>query len=242
MRSWIPLLSAAPALGLVAKYDGPTDNSEGDTVRLITAAALDGLKRRGPPRKFEHPFFPRANEPDLEASSRSPLVLWVGNSQRTHGGFYTFGDLVALYGDLRRIITCDDANRESCSLADTDDDFTVERRVALRDIAHGWLFWGDRAGNPSLARKAAIAALGTDPHTVDNPTLDQAAKNTADAWAHELVHMAMTNDWHFSDTALAWYAAMHLEALYFMQVGGVAGLRRASCEPLRVWQRAGGGH
>jgi hypothetical protein len=24
-------------------------------------------------------------------------------------------------------------------------------------------------------------------------------------------------DWHFSDNALAWYAAMHVEALYFMQ-------------------------
>ena len=29
---------------------------------------------------------------------------------------------------------------------------------------------------------------------------------------------AFTNDWHFSDSALAWYIAMHVEALYFMEV------------------------
>ena len=65
------------------------------------------------------------------------------------GGYFTFGDLVSLYGDLRRIITCDSKDESFCALADNAKTWTIERRIALRDIAQGWHFWADRLAGPS---------------------------------------------------------------------------------------------
>jgi len=111
---------------------------------------LASLKRRGVDF-VGVPFQPRANEPGC--NPQNPLVVWAGDAQLTNGGYFTFGDLVALYGDLRRIITCDSTNTAFCGLGDLDTGtWTVERRIALRDIAQGWLFWGDRAGNPTISR------------------------------------------------------------------------------------------
>jgi hypothetical protein len=79
------------------------------------------------------------------------LLIWVGAADRSSGEWFTFGDLVSLYGDFRRIITCDaKAANSDCRLTDPPKPlpgnynpakFTKQRYKAMKDLAQGWNFW-----------------------------------------------------------------------------------------------------
>lgn len=211
---------------LVRIHDGATDTASGDSVRLINTASLKALVERKD-RKFEATAF-YARERQLEATH--PLLVWVGTADRNAaiGGFFTFGDLVALYGDVRRIVTCDVYHPGLCTLTDDAYAFTQARRTALRDLVVGWAVfskldfaWAQVIGNVSArgrapmmcsesftvsrlgntARSAPICTLASAAHLQHDKDL-LAGKNLPESYTAEVLKLAFTNHWHFGHKAV----------------------------------------
>lgn len=126
------LQSAEPSTGDVAKSDKP---------RLIRTSELDALIEAYSLASFKTTDYPRDADSEAHLSALQPLLVWVGSdaSVGTDGAYFTFGDLVALYGDLRRVVTCDSKDPSYCGLVDSDEvkKMSEERRIALRNIAAG---------------------------------------------------------------------------------------------------------
>ena len=120
---------SAETYSLVQQYADGTENVAGDTVRLISVANLAKLiTTPGPVAKFSaSAFYPR--ERALE-SGQQPLVVWTGTLDKSTstGAWFTFGDLVGIYGDLRRIITCGVNDLATCSLVDAPSTFNAATR------------------------------------------------------------------------------------------------------------------
>jgi hypothetical protein len=142
------------------------------------------------------------------------LLIWVGAADRSSGEWFTFGDLVSLYGDFRRIITCDaKAANSDCRLTNPPKPlpgnynpakFTKQRYKAMKDLAQGWNFW-----DANLITSQASSVLVTNRGVIEG-------KNHQGAWSDEFYKIAKGNHWHFSPTALKWYVAMHRQAFYMM--------------------------
>ena len=123
----------------------------------------------------------------------NPLLLWVGSADSANDGeFFTFGDLVSLYGDYWRAVTCD-ATRTSCLLTDGLDGHTLKRLAYLKRWARG--------EEPPLGYYTVVAGSGA--HTADEEAW----------WADEMLRIASSNDWHFGDRAVEWYVGAHRLAL-----------------------------
>ena len=137
----------------------------------------------------------------------------MGSADRKTGEWFTFGDLISLYGDFRRIITCDARKDNSdCRLTDaprplTRDyepaEFTKTRYKAMKDLAQGWNFW-----DANFSFKVNSIAV------TNNGVIK--GQNHRAAWADEFYKIAKGNHWHFGPTALKWYVAMHRQAFYLM--------------------------
>lgn len=100
---------------------------------------------------------------------------------------------MALYGDLRRIVTCDADAPEYCGLTDRDaaDLFTKERRVALRDIAAGKVIAKAKIAAVQMAKRVATPEdLKAAMQLAGSPDINRAVsagRNSYTAWATELV-------------------------------------------------------
>lgn len=122
------------------------------------------------------------------------------------------------YGDLRRVVTCDVNTPDYCGLTDADDAsrklFTRERRIMLRNIAMGRLLGTDTELEDYVKHyyKSPMTMLSDLEYHRRNQRL-RLGVNTKEAWAMEMVGMAMTNTYHFGVHALRWYVAMHRQAL-----------------------------
>jgi hypothetical protein len=160
--------------------------------------------------KFNGSFVPREAAHEV----KQPLVIWVGKADRSSGEWFTFGDLVSLYGDFRRIITCDsDQENNDCRLTDPpnplpsnydEKSFQSQRYGAMKDLAQGWNFWDDH-----LLTSQASTVLITNRGVIEG-------ENTQGAWSDEFYKIAKGNHWHFGPTALKWYVAMHRQAFFMM--------------------------
>ncbi len=129
----------------------------------------------------------------------SPVLVWVGDSIHPSGGgeYLTFGDLIALYGDYRRAVTCDEQDR-TCALGDAATHMDPSLLGHLRNIGRGEV--------------PPFGALG-------NATGDSGGTPTDGPWwGDEMMRLAFTNDWHFQEHALRWYVAMHRQALYYARL------------------------
>ncbi|AKJ02479.1 Hypothetical protein AA314_04105 [Archangium gephyra] len=144
-------------------------------------------------------YIPRQDDTTLK--SLEPLVVWVGTADGKKGTYFTFGDLVALYGDYRKAVTCDE-KRHDCLLTDNvlPDDTAKTVHGYLRSFAHGVTPPIDLLGN---------SATGWEPYEKDS----QPQSDKFGWWGDEMMRLAGVNDWHFSDVAVSWYVAMHRLAL-----------------------------
>ena len=138
--------------------------------------------------------------PPQDGKMHKPLLVWVGNAASSAGGdWFSFGDLVAIYGDYRRAVTCD-ANRMSCLLSDSINARTPAAHRHLRNYARG-----------------EVAPFGS----ASNVTADSAPHGNdsmAGWWGDEMLRIANTNDWHFAGSAIRWYVGSHRQALWFARL------------------------
>jgi hypothetical protein len=100
---------------LLTQWTGALDNFDGNTVRLVNRASLKKARQRKD-RIYNNPFQPREDA----GEATKPLLVWVGTADKNPatGSWFTFGDLVATYGDLRRIVTCDYTSTLACTFVD----------------------------------------------------------------------------------------------------------------------------
>ena len=184
-------------------------NHDPKEVRLVVKGRFPKDLKGSKDSRFDKSFVPR----ERAHEAKTPLLIWVGAADQTTGEWFTFGDLVSLYGDFRRIITCDaKPGNSDCRLTDpprpmtrnyNPAKFTKARYKAMKDLAQGWNFWDD---SPQC-KYGAIALT-------NNGVIE--GKNTQSAWCDEFFKIAKGNHWHFGPTALKWYVAMHRQAFFLM--------------------------
>lgn len=164
------------------------------------------------------------------------VTAWVGSPAT-----FTFGELVALYGDYRRTVHCDDGGR--CYLTNGDDPQyrhkPPRRPAATIQFDYGHDCWAvvDCGYRPApVATRTYLRAIASGlwpPYGVaGNATANTAYdEEELDAgwWGDEMLRIANVNDWHFSRAAIAWYVGMHRLALLAVE--------KARTDPAQ-WNRA----
>ena len=173
-------------------------------------------------------------------ASDSPLLrrrgLWVegnvGNEDDMHD--FTFGELVALYGDYRRLTSCNPSNPGICSLTNRD---ALETSFLAGQDCFGigpLQECGFRPDPVPMENYLSYLGSGLVPPF---GSAGNATANTADDeeiweagwWGDEMLRIANVNDWHFSNGAIAWYVGMHRLAVRYAS--------RAQVDP-RYWNHA----
>ena len=121
---------------------------------------------------------------------------------------FTFGELVALYGDYRRAPSCTGG---TCFL--THDD------TPTLNFGRGTLLYRRYCpASMSMQDYLRRIASGLWPpfggwgNAVQNTANDREF-GEAGWWGDEMMRIANVNDWHFSNVAIAWYTGMHRLAL-----------------------------
>ena len=153
------------------------------------------------------------------------VTAWDGQGYVT----FTFGELVALYGDYRRTVYCETG---TCYLTNRDSpqythELSVRPAGVIRfeygtDCYHitdcGW--------EPGPRRTASylkdigsglwppFGALGNQVSNTAGPEEEL----DAGWWGDEMMRIANVNDWHFSQAAVAWYIGAHRLALFYAKL------------------------
>ena len=125
---------------------------------------------------------------------------------------YSIGQLAAIYGDYRRGTRCVNGD---CFLTHANTQNLVFEQGSDPFYCPGGV---------SLPNYLAHIALGLNPPygTVGN-FISNTADNLTDYfeagwWGDEMIRIANTNDWHFSNGAVAWYVGMHRLALHYVNL------------------------
>ena len=156
-------------------------------------------------------------------------LLVTGHTAASGSRDYTFGDLMSIYGDYRRTPYCDDTGACFLTHASTD----------AVSFGQGWNCYAFGVGVPDGTPFADCGyrpdAIGTSvylrhiaaglwpPYGEDGNTLFNTAKEEDDYfeagwWGDEMMRIAVSNDWHFSNAAVAWYVGMHRLALHYVNL------------------------
>jgi hypothetical protein len=161
-------------------------------------------------------------------SEVSTRTLYVTAWDGTGDAGFTFGELVALYGDYRRTVSCDAALPSRCHL--TPSDYYEYRNGGARttgyvNFEYGTdCFLGYGCGFEPLPLRTRdylrhIASGLWPPYGALGNTTSNTAwpEEWLDAgwWGDEMLRIANINDWHFSQAAVAWYVGMHRIALKY---------------------------
>lgn len=130
---------------------------------------------------------------------------------------YTFGDLVALYGDFRRTVYCPSGN---CVLTDHNNaDLTFEGKITNT--------YCPPPGQVNTNNYLNYIAFGLWPpygiagNALENQTVGDADYNKAAWWGDEMMRLANVNETHFSSVAVAWYIGMHRLALLYVNMARI---------------------
>ena len=147
---------------------------------------------------------------------------------------FTFGDLMSIYGDYRRTPYCDDTG--ACFLTHaTTNTVTFNQGwdcygalwAGRPDGSDGFPLFSDCGWRPDpittsnyLRRIAAglWPPYGAAGNTFANTALEEDDYFEAGWWGDEMMRIAVSNDWHFSDAAVAWYVGMHRLALHYVNL------------------------
>ena len=124
----------------------------------------------------------------------------------------TFGELISLYGDYRRTVYSISAGE--CAMTDKD--------IQQIDFQRGSYFRSSYAPRPVAASRylRAIASGLVPPFgaagNVSGETANPKEYTEAAWWGDEMLRIAATNDFHFSNGAIAWYVGLHRLALVYV--------------------------
>ena len=157
---------------------------------------------------------------DVKPDSLLMIQGIVGNVKDT----FSFGDLVAIYGDYRRTVSGDGTGL--CYLTN-DDNYKL------------WFKGGNTAANYSPGNTTVGDYLHKIAYGLVPPygkfgneganTAGDAEYDEAGWWGDEMLRIADINDNHFSNAAIAWYIGMHRLALL--------SVKKATTDP-NYWHQA----
>jgi len=140
----------------------------------------------------------------------------------------TFGQLVALYGDYRRTVHCDElGDPMRCHLTNRDDPqymYGGLKAPGTIYFEHGEDCFSFECGwepDPRPTRfylrdigSGLVPPFGNWGNAVSNTAWPEEELDAA-WWGDEMLRIAKVNDWHFSEAAVAWYVGMHRLALLY---------------------------
>lgn len=161
------------------------------------------------------------------AEITSTRTLWVPAWDGTVDAKFTFGELVALYGDYRRTVSCAPADPSRCYLTQADSAaYHVGGGRAKGRIffEYGTDCFGFECGYEPAPRvvRTYLAFIGSGlwpPYGTAGNTFSNTAYldeyHDAGWWGDEMMRIANVNDWHFQQAAVAWYVGMHRMALKY---------------------------
>jgi len=168
---------------------------------------------------------------DFPAASANGLFVlgYPANVARS----FTFGDLIALYGDYRRTTSCQDgacylthANTTEVSFKQGWDCY-IAGQIGAPDGSDGFPLFADCGWRPNVLSTSVYlqrisAGLWPPFHNLGGALNNTAVNETdyfeAGWWGDEMMRIATTNDWHFSSAAVAWYVGMHRLALKYVEM------------------------
>jgi hypothetical protein len=152
------------------------------------------------------------------------VTIWDGHAEAR----FSFGELVALYGDYRKTVSCS-RNPDRCYLTNRDaPQYRVgfSRPAGTIDFAYGdncfdVVNCGWRPDTVGTFRYLRAIGSGLLPPfgAFGNQFVNTAYSDEeldAGWWGDEMLRIANINDWHFSQAAVAWYIGMHRLALKYV--------------------------
>ena len=137
---------------------------------------------------------------------------------------------MSIYGDYRKTTYCDDNGACFLTNASTDAvsfgqgyDCYLFGVGALDGTPFADCGWRPDAIGTSVYLRPMAAGLWPPYGKDGNTALANTAKEEDDYfeagwWGDEMMRIAVTNDWHFSDAAVAWYVGMHRLALHYVDL------------------------
>lgn len=177
-----------------------------------------------------------------------PPLEYVRTGQLVVTGFvdtlpkaFTFGDLMSLYGDYRRTTFC--TSDGTCFLTHVN-----TSRVNFdegTDCFGVWPFddcgWRPPETESIDYLRAIAAGLWPPYHTIGNLFENTAAEDDyaeAGWWGDEMIRIANSNDWHFSNGAIAWYVGMHRLALFWVNEAITRPDANGNLPNVKLWNNA----
>lgn len=138
----------------------------------------------------------------------------------------TIGELSALYGDYRKMVAFSKSGR--C--------FITNESTPMINFARG-NFENKSYAPESISAGRYLRFIGSG-LVPPFGSMGNATSNTANDdeyseagwWGDEMMRIANVNDWHFSNTAVAWYVGMHRLAILYA--------KKAAKEDKKYWNKA----
>jgi len=182
----------------------PYDPDRNPEVWLVTRSQVQSFKDDAEYMSRRTRIYVPAIDEDTR-NYEAPLVVWAGDPGIDgHGEWFSFGDLIAIYGDFRRVVTCDASSSRGCLLTDTVEDSSAPEQ--------DWLM---KSKLLSILRDVAMGEM--IPYSIKNTYVSTHARGTKPEMGNDhMMRLARMNDWHFGKRAVRWYVGMHRQALYLL--------------------------
>jgi hypothetical protein len=146
--------------------------------------------------------------PEAAAPPKVLIVPGRSNSGRPWG--FTFGELVAFYGDYRQLPYCDGAG---CYMTHGNiNRITFVWPANLKYCPEPLTEPGEYL---SAIASGLVPPVGAGGNVFSNTASSITEYTNAGWWGDEMMRIATVNDWHFSNVAVAWYVGMHRLALLY---------------------------
>ncbi len=150
------------------------------------------------------------------ASAAPTSVLTVrGNASATSSRMFTIGELVAFYGDYRQTPFCDGTN---CFVTNGNiNEVRFVQQFTNKPLDNTNYCPANMSAGEYISRigSGLVPPFGSAGNVTGNTAKGSGDYWDAGWWGDEMLRIAMVNDWHFSNVAVAWYVGMHRLALLY---------------------------